>query len=104
MSSPTHISKLAPPKFIRGVMDKVVAVELEILFIGKDLREGLPSNDADARKAALSFTHLPNEFPPNKAAAILATNHENKYMMLVLVLVLLPVAVLPTKKRRPCFK
>jgi hypothetical protein len=73
-------------------MDKTVTIKFEILFINKDLtREGITTNDADASKAALSFTFLPNEFPPDKAAA-LAMDDKNKDMVPVLV-ILLPVAV-----------
>jgi hypothetical protein len=70
-------------------MDKEIATEYGLRFIDVDLPEGLSNND-DATKAALSFTHLPKEFPPNNAAAI-AANHDNKD--LVPVLILLPVAV-----------
>lgn len=71
-------------------MDEALAVEFEISFIDKDLRKGLP-NTADAAKAMLTFTNLPDKFPLDKAAA-LAPDHKNKDN--IPVLALLPVAVL----------
>jgi hypothetical protein len=70
-------------------MDKMVATKFGIEFIDNDLRDSLP-NVEDANEATLALTHLPDEFPPDKAAA-LATDHENKDK--VPVLALLPVAV-----------
>ena len=89
LSSPAYISKWESSNFICGIMEKGTASEYGFLFIDSDLRDGLP-NHTDASKAALTFTHLPEEFPPDKAAAI-AADHVNKD--LVPVLVLLPVAV-----------
>ena len=89
MSAPAYFAKRGATKSICGIIDRTLALEFKIQFIDIDLRDGL-ANVTDATKAPLAFTDLPDEFPPDKAAA-LATDDPNKDNTPVLAL--LPVAV-----------
>jgi hypothetical protein len=77
VSAPAYVNKRGVTRSICGFIDRALDIEYGITFIDKDLREGLP-NLADVTKASLAFTNLPDEFPPNMAAALAAddTNKE----------------------------
>jgi hypothetical protein len=89
VSAPAYFAKRGATRSICGIIDRALALEFEIQFIDIDLRDGL-ANITDATKAPLAFTDLPDEFPPDKAAA-LAADDPNKDKTPVLAL--LPVAV-----------
>jgi hypothetical protein len=91
VSAPAYNDKRGATRSICGIIDRALAIQYGIMFIDKELREGLP-NLADGTKASLAFTGLPKEFLPNMAAALAADDtNKDKIPVLALLPVLVPI-------------
>ena len=91
------IKKIGITKCILSIINKTAAIEFNFDYIDVDVCKEIKHPTAPTTRPNLVFTHLPAEFPPDKAQAIL-DDHPDKDNIHVIALI--PIAV-PTCYGKP---